>query len=128
MNRAIFATLVLLLSSLSSAWAYRVLEQVEAAHELVLGEVSLPRSAAGTVIFKPCPDCNTTALRVSGETQYFVNGSPLELADFLARAEDIRKLDGGNRNTAVYLFYDVDSQRVNRLMLDHFTPREWQAP
>ncbi len=128
MNRAIFATLVLLLGSLSSAWAYRVIEQTEDAYELMLGEVSLPRSAAGTVIFKPCPDCNTTALRVSAETLYFVNGSPMELSDFLARAEEIRKMDGGNQNTAVYLFYDVDSQRVNRLMLDHFTPREYQAP
>ena len=128
MNRAIFATLVLLLGSLSSAWAYRVLEQTEDAYELMLGEVSLPRGAAGTVIFKPCPDCNTTAMRVSAETRYFVNGSPLELQDFLAWAEEIRKMDGGNQNTAVYIFFDIDSQRVNRLMLDHFTSSEWQAP
>ena len=41
---------------------------------------------------------------------------------------DIRKLDGGNQNTAVYLFYDIASQRVNRLMLEHFTRRASQAP
>ena len=128
MNRAIFATLVLLLGSLSSAWGYRVLEQAEDAYELMLGEVSLPRSAAGSVIFKPCPDCNTTSLRVSGETTYLLNGSSLELSDFLEAAEAIRQQDGGNRNTAVYVFFDVDSKRVNRLELEHFTPREWQPP
>ncbi len=128
MNRAIFATLVLLFGSLSSAWAYRVLEQTEDAYELMLGEVSLPRGVAGTVIFKPCPDCNTRSLRVSRETLYFVNGLALELADFRAAAEVIRQTNGGNQNTAVYVFFDIDSQRVNRLMLDHLTASEFSAP
>jgi hypothetical protein len=29
-------------------------------------------------------------------------------------------MDGGNRNTAVYLFFDIESRRVNRLKVDHF--------
>ena len=128
MNRALIATLILLASSLTSAWAYRVIEQTEDAYELTLGEVSLPRGAAGSVIFKPCPDCNTTSLRVSGDTRYFFNGSSLELEDFLAAAEAVRQQDGGNSNTAVYVFFDIGSKRVNRLMLEHFTPREWQPP
>ena len=120
MNRAIFATLFLLLSSISSAWAYRVMEQTEDAYELVLGEISLPRSVTGSVIFKPCPDCTTTSLRVSTATTYFVNGLSLEFPDFVRAAAAIRDMDGGNRNTAVYLFFDTESRRVNRLALDHF--------
>jgi len=119
MNRAIFATLILLAASISSAWAYRVIEQTEDAYELVLGEVSLPRGITGSVIFKPCPDCNTTSLQVGSGTLYFVNGAPLELEDFLEAAEALRQTDGGNQHTAVYVFFDVESRRVNRLALDH---------
>ena len=120
MNREILTKLILLLGSVSSAWAYRVLEQSEDAYELMLGEVSLPRGAAGTVIFKPCADCNTTALRVSAQTTYAVNGAAFELADFLELADEIRQQDGGNSETAVYIFFDIESKRVNRLHLDTF--------
>ncbi len=120
MNRAIFATLALLLGSISSAWAYRVIEQTEDAYELVLGEVSLPRGVSSSVIFKACPACTMTSLRVTSATTYFVNGTPLEFPDFLEAATAIRQMDGGNRNTAVYVFFDIKSRRVNRLELDHF--------
>ena len=120
MNRAIFATLALLLGSISSAWAYRVIEQTEDAYELVLGEVSLPRGVSSSVIFKACPVCTMTSLRVTSATTYFVNGTPLEFPDFLEAATAIRQMDGGNRNTAVYVFFDIKSRRVNRLELDHF--------
>ena len=73
MKHALFATLIVLAGSLSTAWAYRVIEQPEDAYELMLGEVSLPRGVAGTVIFKPCAECTTTSLRVTSETAYFIN-------------------------------------------------------
>ena len=120
MNRAIFATLVLVLGTISSAWAFRSVEQVEDAYELVLGEVSLPQRATGTVSFKPCPTCTRTSLRVTSATAYFVNGAPMGLLDFLEAAAAIRQIDGGNQNTAVYIFSDIQSHRVNRLKLEHF--------
>ena len=120
MNRAIFMALVLLLGSISSAWAYRIMEQSENAYELVLGEVSLPRSVTGSVIFKACPECMTDSLRVTSATTYFVNGAPLELANFLKAAAAIRAMNGGNQNAAVYVFLDIESQQVNRLVLDHY--------
>ena len=118
MNRAILTTLILLLGSVSSSWAYRVMEQSEDTYELILGEVSLPRGAAGTVIFKPCADCNSTALRVSSQTTYAVNGAAFELADFLEAADLIRQQDGGNSGTAVYVRFDIESKRVTWLALD----------
>ncbi len=120
MNHAIFATLIFLLGSISSAWAQRTIVQTEDAYELALGEVSLPRGDTGTVIFKPCPTCTTTSMRVTRATAYFVNGAPLALPDFLEAAEAIRRMGGGNRNTAVYLFYDIESRRISRLKIDHF--------
>ena len=120
MNRATFAILVLLLGTISSAWAYRVMEQTEDAYELVLGEVSLPRGVTGSIIFKPCPECATTSLRVSSTTTYLVNGAPLELPDLLEAAAAIRAMRGGSQNTAVYVFFDIESRRVSRLALDHF--------
>ena len=120
MNRALFATLTLLLGSISSAWAYRVIEQTEDAYELVLGEVSLPRGESSSVIFKPCPACTITSLRVTSATTYFVNGVPLAFPDFLEAVEAIRRISRGNWNTAVYVFFDIESRRVNRLEIDHF--------
>ena len=120
MKHAIIATLALLLGSMSSAWAYRVMEQTQDAYELVLGEVSLPRGDTGSVIFKPCPTCTTTSLRVTRATTYFVNGAPLAFPDFLAAAEAIRQLNGGNQDTAVYIFFDIESRRITRLVIDHF--------
>ncbi len=120
MNRAIFATLVLVLGTISSAWAFRNVEQVEDAYELVLGEVSLPRRVTGTVSFRTCPTCTRISLRVTNETTYAVNGAALEFADFLEAAAAIRQINGGNQNTAVYIFSDIKSHRVNRLKLEHF--------
>ncbi len=120
MKHAIFATLVLLLGSIGSAWAQRTIVQTEDAYELALGEVSLPRGDTGTVIFKPCPSCTTTSMRVTRATSYFVNGAPLALPDFLEAAEAIRRMGGGNRNTAVYLFFNIESRRISRLKIDHF--------
>ena len=118
--RAVIATLVLLLGCISSAWAYRVIEQIEGAYELLLGEVRLPRGETSSVLFKPCETCTITLLRVDSTTTYFVNGEPLKFSDFLGAVEAIRQLDGGNQNTAVYVFFDVQSRRVTRLLIDHF--------
>ena len=120
MNLALSATLALLLSSISSAWANRVIEQTEDAYELVLGEVSLPLGQTGSVIFRPCPACTVTSLRVTSATTYFVNGVPLEFPDFLAAVEAIRRISRGEQSSAVYVFFDIESRRINRLKIDHF--------
>ena len=120
MNLTLSATLALLLSSISSAWAYRVIEQTEDAYELVLGEVSLPLGQTGSVIFRPCPACTVTSLRVTSTTTYFVNGVPLEFPEFLAAVEAIRRISRGEQSSAVYVFFDIESRRINRLKIDHF--------
>jgi hypothetical protein len=120
MNRAIFAMMAVLLGGISSAWAARVLEQHEDAYELALADVSLPSGVPGSVRFRECRTCRATSLRVTSATTFFLNDTRLEFPDFLEVAAAIRQMDGGAEDTAVYVFFDVESRRVNRLALDHF--------
>ena len=106
------------LGTITDLSATRVLEQIEDAYEVPLGEVSLPRSVAGTVIFKPCEACKTVALRVSPQTLYSVDGHLVILQDLLKAAEEIRQTNGGNSETLVYVFFEPESRRVTRLALD----------
>ena len=120
MKRFIFAALILLSSSIGSAWAYRVVEQKEESYELVLAAVNLPRAETGFVRFRTCSACETISLRVAGTTTYFVNGALAAFPDFLEAAATFRRQRGGDENTAVYVFVDIESKLVNRLALDHF--------
>ena len=119
MNRAMFATLALLLGSIGQAGAARILEQNEGAYELLLGEVRLPRGETSSVLFKPCEACAVTLLRGNTATTYVVNGEPLEFSDFLDAVQAIRRLRSGDQNTAVGLFFDIESRRVTRLHINH---------
>lgn len=81
----VFSILFLAFSGIVNAAALRVLEQPEDAYELKLGEVSLPDRSGGSVIFKACDDCRTTALRVTNTTTYEVDGQAVDLAAFKKR-------------------------------------------
>lgn len=113
-----FLLLACCLSTVTELSATRVLEQREDAYEVQLGEVILPRSLAGTVIFKPCSECETVALRVSGQTFYSIDGHPIALEDLAQAVEEIRQTNGGNSRTLVYVFFEPQSKRVTRLALD----------
>ncbi len=119
-NRTAFTALVLVLGSIGSAWADRVIVQSEGSYELILSEVWLPRGVSSSVIFKLCPACTTTSLHVTRETAYFVNGAALDFPDFLEAAEAIRQMSRSHQMTAVYVFFDVESRLVKRLEIDHF--------
>ena len=120
MNRAIIAMMVVLLGGISSAWAARVMVQHEDAYELALADVSLPSGVPGSVRFRECRACRTTSLRVTQATTFFFNGTRLEFPDLLEIAAAIRETADGNEDTAVFVFFDIESRRVNRLALDHF--------
>ena len=111
---------VLTLSVAGTASATRVIEQPEGAYEVLLRDVIMPGGSAGYVIFKPCESCDNISLNVAADTAYFVSKTALALADFLQAAESFRNQDSSGTSTAVYVFYDVESKRVNRLVLAHF--------
>jgi hypothetical protein len=119
MSRKILLVVALALGLLGAASATRVLEQPEGAYELKLENVVLPQSTAGYVIFKTCAACDQTSMNVAASTVYLVERSAVSLAAFLEAAESFRQMDDGGGITAVYVFYDVESRRVNRLVLDH---------
>lgn len=104
----------------SSAWAYRVLEQIEDSYELPLMAVELPRSANGTVVFKVCEECRTTALRVTNETRYVANGAPVELEQLRELAAEVRTTAEGRDRSAVYITYEIASLRVSRVRLSYW--------
>ena len=120
MTRVITLVFMLALASTANAAAVRVMEQAEDAHELRLGEVSLPSAAGGSVIFKACSDCRTSALRVTEATVYEVDGQLVDLKTFNKLAKGFRGKRGGAVDTAVYVFFRVDSRLVTRLVLDSF--------
>jgi opacity protein-like surface antigen len=112
------AALALILSG--TAAAVRVVSQPEGAYEVRLSAAVLPRSTAGYVIFKPCDGCDSVSLQVTAATTYSVDGASVPFAEFIAAAEEFRGTEGGGDGTAVYVFYDVETRRVNRLAVDPF--------
>lgn len=119
MTRALIITIALLIGSLSSAWAYHVIEQIEDAYELSLGLVTLPTNSDGSVIFTACESCRTTSLRVTDATRYLVNGSQAELSQINEIAGTLRGSARGREETAVIVFYDPRSLRVTRISLSY---------
>ncbi len=117
MIRVTIIALALAAGTLSPAWAYRVLEQLEQAYELQLGQVRLPDGTTGTVVFTPCNTCRTMSLRVTEETSYSVNRSPVDLPTLRQQADSLRATVDGQTRAAVYIFYDPASLRVTRLTL-----------
>ena len=103
----------------SSAWAYRVLEQVEDSYELSLMAVELPRSENGTIVFQVCEECRTIALAVTNETRYIANGAPIGLEQLRELAAQVRTTAEGRDRAAVYITYEIDSLRVSRVRLSY---------
>lgn len=119
MIRALITVTALALGATSSAWAYRVLEQIEDAYELSLGAVRLPADERATVVFTACESCRTTALRVTEATRYFANSAELPLADLREIADDLRATSEGRSSSLVYIYFDIASMRVNRIKLSY---------
>lgn len=93
----------------------RTFEMHEGAYETSLAATIMPGSLAGTVIFKPCDDCDSVSLRVSASTRYFMRTSQLPLRDFLEAVEAVRDGSGDGGTAAVGVFYDVATERVTKI-------------
>jgi hypothetical protein len=114
MTRTILVTIALLLM-LDTAGAVRVLDQVERAVELTLGDLTLPASDGGTVSFSECPKCGISTHRVTNETIYQANGQILPLGEFLRVAAEIRQRSTGNSGSVAAVFLDIETERVTRV-------------
>ena len=94
------------------------LELVEGAHELALGNIAFPGSAAGTLIFKSCDTCEPQAYPVTSSTSYFAPEGPLMLSEFLTRVAELRERPNGEANTSVTVFRSLATDRVTRIKLN----------
>lgn len=106
--------LLLLACSLPAAATLRTIEQ---AYELSRSEVRLPGKPDGGLTVRPCPTCKPVVLRVTTATAWFIApqtrkaaGQPAVLAAFKASAT--------NPRTLVYVYYEPQTRRVNRIVLD----------
>lgn len=114
MIRNILVTIALLLT-LDTAGAVRVIEQVETAVELTLGDLKLPTSDGGNITFSECPECGVSTHRVTSETVYKANRQTLPLADFLRVVAEIRERPNGNDTAVATVFLDIKTGRVTRV-------------
>lgn len=95
----------------------QTLIQLEGAHELTLGNVTFPRSAFGTLIFRRCASCDTVALRVTGATGYSSAEGAEPLVDFLQQIAEIRIGNNDSDEIPVTVFYSLDTGFVTRVAL-----------
>ena len=114
----VIAVLTLALATATNAWAYRVLGQIEDAYELALDQVTLPSRETGSISFRVCESCPTTFLSVTTATKYQRSGEQMNLSDFIALVDEIRNVNSGVRRDLIYVFINIESKRVTRIVLD----------
>jgi hypothetical protein len=115
---AALATVLLITVSLPAAATLRTIEQ---AYELTRNQVQLPDQPEGGLTVRPCPTCKPVILRVTTATAWFIGpgtvkaaGQPAFLSAFKASAT--------NPRTLIYVYYEPQTQRVKRIVLDVPTP------
>jgi hypothetical protein len=115
MTRTPFLLAVLLaFAGSASAQAPRVVKILEQSYELDLADVALPPDGIGTITVAPCASCTRVAHPATSSTAYLLNATPVPFADFIKAAHDRRRMA---RSTFVGVYYDIESKRVNRVLM-----------
>lgn len=93
------------------------LRTIEQAYELTRRQVQLPGQPEGTLTVRPCAECRPVVLRVTAATAWFDRpgtrqpaGQSAVLAAFSASAT--------NPAALVYVYYEPQTRRVKRIVLD----------
>jgi hypothetical protein len=115
-KRLVLALPVLLLLGVSLP-AAATLRTIEEAYELTRSQVQLPGSSTGGLTVRRCPACSPVVLRVTEATRWFSApreqppaGQATVLAAFAAA--------GNKPGVFVYVYYEPQTLRVNRIVLD----------
>lgn len=104
-----------LLAAVLSGPAHAILTATEQAIETSTRSISLPASATGVIVAKPCPACAPAVLRMTASTRFVVGKTPVSLAQlqkFIAT--------GGERGMVV--LYDPRLKTVTRIVVDGELP------
>ena len=114
MMRKLLVTLSLLLL-IDTAAALRVIEQVERAVELTLGELSLPSAEGGTISFSECPTCGVSTHRLTEATVFQANRQTVSFVEFMRVVELIADQPNGADRAVAVVFIDIETGRITRL-------------
>lgn len=120
MHRILASLTILLLVGVEPALAVRVLELVERSYELRLADVTLPRSAVGSVTFKVCPECTIESVPVTTGTRYFIGKQEATLAELTEQTRLASQRSGTGEPGILMVHYDIDTKRATRLVLRTF--------
>jgi hypothetical protein len=118
LTRLALATLVVFGSPQVSA----TLGVIEQAYELNRSQVQLPTTPEGGLAVRPCPGCRPVVLRVNTATSWFSSPGTRQPAGQAAVLAAFR-VAANNPNTLVYVYYDPQTLRVKRVVLDAPAPR-----
>ena len=116
MKGKLFTAAVLLLA-FDTAGAVRVIEQVERAVELTLGDLMLPSPGGSTISFRECATCTINTQQLTDSTEFKANGQTVQLVDFLRIADEIASKPNGKSSAVAAVFLDINSGRLTRVEL-----------
>ena len=115
MMRKLLVTISLVLLLIDTASALRVIEQVERAVELTLGELSLPSAEGGTVSFSECPTCGISTHRLTESTVFQANRQTVPFVEFMRIVELIADKPNGEDKAVAVVFIDIATGRITRI-------------
>ena len=105
------------LGSFQTAWAVRVLEQVESSFELSLALANLPAGGVGDVSFKTSDKCTVQSRLLTPSTRFFLNGHEVTATAFVEAAADARRQESANPRSLLMIYVDKKTQNVTRAAL-----------
>ncbi len=116
MNIRTQCAILLLLAGWLSA-GHTTIRQIEQAFELRPTQVQLPTRPDAQLTVRPCTDCPIVALRVSAATRWYTSMTAQQPAS-QAEVLEIYRTASSNQQTLVHVFYEPQTLRVQRVMLD----------
>jgi hypothetical protein len=90
---------------------------IERAYELTRDQVQLPGRSTGSLTVRACATCRPVLLQVTANTTWFSAPGTRQPAGQAAVIEAF-KASAGNPATLVYIYYEPQTRRVNRIVLD----------
>ncbi len=123
MNIRLQSAAILLLAMWLPA-GHATIRQIEQAFELSPTQLQLPARPDAQLTVRPCADCRIVALRVTTATRWYASLSEREPAGQAAVLE-IYRTASSNPQMLVHVFYEPQTLRVKRIVLD--IPRGSQA-
>jgi len=110
------STVLLLLTAWLSA-GHAAIRQIEQAFELGPAQIELPGRPDAQLTVRPCVGCPIIALRVTAATRWY-SGPGEQQPVGQAAVLEIYRTASSNPQTLIHVFYEPQTLRVRRVVLD----------